>query len=259
MASMKGRRFEQISVDRRTGLPPPPPRRAWRQWRAGAERRQHLPLRGQQRAPAGRGPVDCRMPRPGAPRTRALRLRSPADWAGAVGTGACPAGGPAPQGGRSARPRAGGQTAWAAAGGGKEREARSLVQEDRRRGRAMTLRYPHQASHDAARAKAIEMVDSITAAIEQRIDELKKQRKELDAQMDLYKKNPDKIPTALRHELAAYEENMDEQRRFMADQLQEKQRVHQRFDTELALLRKIWEAQPQPQPQLPTLGTASPK
>ncbi|ABM57375.1 phage tail tape measure protein [Verminephrobacter eiseniae] len=141
----------------------------------------------------------------------------------------------------------------------KEIEARSLVQEDRRRGRAMTLRYPHQASHDAARAKAIEMVDSITAAIEQRIDELKKQRKELDAQMDLYKKNPDKIPTALRHELAAYEENMDEQRRFMADQLQEKQRVHQRFDTELALLRKIWEAQPQPQPQLPTLGTASPK
>src|SRR6218665_1427811 len=227
MASMKGRRFEQISVDHRSGLLHPPHRRAWRQWRAGAERRQHLHLRGQQRAPAGRGPVDCRMPRPCAPRTRALRLRAPADWPGAVGTGACRAGRRAPQGDRSAQPRAGGQTPWA--------------------------------RDDAARAKAIEMVDSITAAIEQRIDELKKQRKELDAQMDLYKKNPDKIPTALRHELAAYEENMDEQRRFMADQLQEKQRVHQRFDTELALLRKIWEAQPQLQPQLPTLGTASPK
>lgn len=136
----------------------------------------------------------------------------------------------------------------------KEVEAHNRAQEDRRRGRALTLRYPDQASHDAARAKAIDVVDGVTATIEQRIDELKRQRKELDAQTQLYKKNPDKMPPTLRHQLAVYEEYMDEQLRFMADQSREKQRVHQRFDVELAQLRKIWEAQ-----QLPTLSTALPK
>ena len=38
-------------------------------------------------------------------------------------------------------------------------------------------------------------------------------------------------------------EDMAEQQRFISGQDQEKRRVHQRFDTELALLRKLWESQ----------------
>ena len=125
----------------------------------------------------------------------------------------------------------------------KEAEEQARIREERRRERALTARYPDKATHDVERAAAIQLVDDVTATSEKRIDELRQQRKGFDTEMEFYKKDPNKAPMALRRKIAENEESIAEQQRFIAGQDQEKRRVHQRFDTELAHLRKLWEAQ----------------
>lgn len=131
----------------------------------------------------------------------------------------------------------------------KEAEARSRELEERRRERALTARYPDPATHDAERAAAIQLVDEVTATTEKRIVELREQRKALDVEMEFYKRDPSKAPMSVRRKFAENEESMAEQQRFIAGQEQEKRRVQQRFDAELAQLRKLWESQ-----RLPVAG-----
>ena len=125
----------------------------------------------------------------------------------------------------------------------KEDEERSRQVEERRRERVLTARYPDKAAHDVERAAAIAMVDDVTATAEKRIAELREQRKAFDSEMEFYKKDPNKAPMTLRRRIAENEDSIAEQRKFLAGQDQEKRRVHQRFDTELAQLRKLWESQ----------------
>lgn len=128
----------------------------------------------------------------------------------------------------------------------KEAEARARELEERRRERALTARYPDKATHDVERAAAIQMVDDVTATAEKRLVELAQQRKAFDVEMEFYKKDPSKAPMSLRRKIAENEESIAEQQRFIAGQDQEKRRVHQRFDVELAQLRKLWDAQRMP-------------
>lgn len=130
----------------------------------------------------------------------------------------------------------------------KEAEARSREVEERRRERVLTTRYPDKATHDVERAAAIQMVDDVTATAEKRIVELKQQQKALEVEMEFYKRDPSKAPLVLRRKIAENEDGIAEQQRFIAGQDQEKRRVHQRFDAELAQLRKLWDAQRLPAP-----------
>ncbi|KRB30297.1 hypothetical protein ASD94_03660 [Acidovorax sp. Root70] len=130
----------------------------------------------------------------------------------------------------------------------KEAEARARELEERRRERALTARYPDKATHDVERAAAIQLVDDVTATAEKRLVELAQQRKAFDVEMEFYKKDPTKAPMSLRRKIAENEESIAEQQRFIAGQDQEKRRVHQRFDVELAQLRKLWDAQRMPLP-----------
>lgn len=125
----------------------------------------------------------------------------------------------------------------------KDAEERARALEERRRERALVARYPDKATHDAERATAIQMVDDVTSTAEKRIAELRQQRKTFDSEMEFYKKDPNKAPMLLRRKIAENEESIAEQQRFIASQEQERRRVHQRFDAELAQLRKLWEAQ----------------
>ena len=125
----------------------------------------------------------------------------------------------------------------------KEAEARAREVEERRRERVLTTRYPDKAAHDVERAAAIQMVDDVTATAEKRIAELKQQHKAFEVEMEFYKRDPNKAPMALRRKIAENEDSIAEQQRFIAGQDQEKRRVHQRFDAELAQLRKLWESQ----------------
>ena len=125
----------------------------------------------------------------------------------------------------------------------KDAEERARVVEERRRERVLVARYPDKAAHDVERAAAIQMVDDVTATAEKRVLELKAERKKLDVEMEFYKKDPNKAPMTLRRKIAEIDDSLAEQQRFIAGQDQEKRRVHARFDTELAQLRKLWDAQ----------------
>jgi len=128
----------------------------------------------------------------------------------------------------------------------KDAEERARVVEERRRERVLVARYPDKAAHDVERAAAIQMVDDVTATAEKRTLELKAERKKLDVEMEFYKKDPNKAPMTLRRKIAEIDDSLAEQQRFIAGQDQEKRRVHARFDTELAQLRKLWDAQRMP-------------
>ena len=133
----------------------------------------------------------------------------------------------------------------------KELEERNRIADERKRERVLIARYPDKAAHDAERTLAIVQVDAVTATATQRIAELQARRKTLDTEMEFYRKDPAKAPMLLRHQLAENDEEVQEQRRFIAGQDQEKRRIHQRFDEELAQLRKLWAAQ-RVVPVLPT-------
>ncbi|MDA8456738.1 DUF4124 domain-containing protein [Acidovorax sp. GBBC 3334] len=125
----------------------------------------------------------------------------------------------------------------------KDAEERARIADERRRERVLVARYPDQAAHDAERAAAIAQVDDVTAVAEKRVAELRRQRKGLDAEMEFYRRDPAKAPMALRRQIAEQEDAVAEQQRFIAAQEQEKRRVHQRFDAELAVLRQLWAGQ----------------
>ena len=126
----------------------------------------------------------------------------------------------------------------------KEQEERNRVQEERRRDRVLLARYPDKATHDAERAAALALVDEVRDTASKHIAELRQQRKALDVEMEFYRKNPAKAPMNLRRQLAENDEGVLEQQRFLAAQEQEKRRVNQRFDMELAQLQRLWAAQP---------------
>ena len=134
----------------------------------------------------------------------------------------------------------------------KEQEERNRIADERKRERVLLARYPDKASHDAERALALAQVDAVTATATQRIADLHGRRKTLDLEMEFYRKDPAKAPMMLRRQLAENDEEVQEQRRFIAGQDQEKRRIHQRFDEELAQLRKLWATQ-RPVPTLPML------
>ena len=139
----------------------------------------------------------------------------------------------------------------------KEAEEQARIVEERRRERVLVARYPNKAAHDVERAAAIQLVDDVTATAEKRITELKAERKKLDAEMEFYKKDPNKAPMTLRRKIGEVEDSVAEQQRFIAGQEQEKRRVHARFDTELAQLRKLWDAQRVPPSVAPAASAAS--
>ncbi|MCM2346845.1 MAG: DUF4124 domain-containing protein [Acidovorax soli] len=125
----------------------------------------------------------------------------------------------------------------------KEAEERARQQEERRRERVLTARYPDKAAHDVERASAIQLLEDVTAVAEKRVVELQQQRKALENEMEFYQRDPAKAPMALRSKIAENDAGMEEQRRFVLNQKEEKRRIHQRYDAELAQLRRLWAAQ----------------
>ena len=123
----------------------------------------------------------------------------------------------------------------------KEAEERVRAIEEKRRERALVARYPDKATHDIERNAALLMVDEVTATAEKRMAELREQRKKLDVEMEFYKKDPNKAPMSLRRQIGENEDGVAELQRFIAGQEQEKRKVHQKFDTELAKLKVLWE------------------
>lgn len=128
----------------------------------------------------------------------------------------------------------------------KEAEEQARILEERRRDRVLLARYPNQAAHDAERAQALAQVNEVIAIAQRRLQELQQERKALDTEMEFYQKDPSKAPAKLRRQVADNQDEMAAQLRFIADREQEKRRIHQRFDAELAHLRQLWDSQRPP-------------
>ena len=126
----------------------------------------------------------------------------------------------------------------------QEAAQRAKTTEDRRRDHALLSRYPHQRKHDDERAKQLAQVDEVIASIQSRTQELDKQRAALDTEMEFYKSNPASAPAWLVRRREDNAQQQEAQKRLVAIQVLEKQRINSRFDEELSRLLPLWTAQP---------------
>ncbi|MGQ3084608.1 MAG: DUF4124 domain-containing protein [Hydrogenophaga sp.] len=121
-----------------------------------------------------------------------------------------------------------------------EEDQRSRVQEERRRERALMIRYPNQQVHDKERAEALAQVDEVIGAVHKRELALVTQRKDINTELEFYQGDVNKAPSWLKRKVEDNEKQMGVQKRFLEEQVQEKQRINARFDEELAKLRQLW-------------------
>ena len=117
------------------------------------------------------------------------------------------------------------------------------IAEERRRERALTARYPDEATHQAERNAALDQVEEVVVVAHKRVQSLKAERRRLDVELEFYRGDVTKAPVLLQRQIADNEQALADQQRFLATQELEKRRIHQRFDAELAQLRQLWAAQ----------------
>lgn len=119
-------------------------------------------------------------------------------------------------------------------------EKRAREAEDKRRDRALLQRYPARPAHDQERAAALVQVDGVIKESNKRRVELLDQRRVIANDFEFYVKDPSRAPASLKRRLEENEKNLSGQQKFIGDQEQEKKRVNQRFDAELARLTQLW-------------------
>lgn len=119
-------------------------------------------------------------------------------------------------------------------------QERNRKDEEKRRDRALLVRYPNRAAHDIERIEALKQIEVVKAAAANRVVELKRQRALLDEEMEFYKKDPTKAPMRLRRQVDELIESLVVQTRFITDQEGETKRVSARFDEELVRLKLLW-------------------
>lgn len=121
-----------------------------------------------------------------------------------------------------------------------EEALQARIAEEKRRDRALLIRYPNQAVHDRERTEALAQIDEVISAVNKRAQTLLDQRKEVSAELEFYQNDVSKAPLWLRRKLEDNEQQVVVQQRFVVEQTQEKQRVNARFDEELVKLRQLW-------------------
>ena len=122
----------------------------------------------------------------------------------------------------------------------RDAEERNHQLDERRRDRALLIRYPNQALHDQERAAALAQIDAATQAAKERLQELVRDRARLDGELAFYKNDPSKAPAYVRRQVDDNTQSQAQQQRFIAGQAQEAHRVNARFDEELQRLRQLW-------------------
>ena len=113
-------------------------------------------------------------------------------------------------------------------------------QDEKRRERALLLRYPDRKAHDRERNLALAVVDDIIVSSQKRTQALVQERVAINTEMEFYLKDPSKAPPALKSRLDSNISNQQAQQQFVINQGLEKARVNRRFDEELATLQQLW-------------------
>lgn len=112
--------------------------------------------------------------------------------------------------------------------------------EERRRDKVLLSRYPNATAHYRVRASSLVQIDEIIKSASKQVVELGLQRQKLDAEMEFYKSDPAKAPVALKRQIEENASNVAMQKRYVADQEAEKNRINARFDEELVKLKPMW-------------------
>ncbi|MDO5624151.1 MAG: DUF4124 domain-containing protein [Pseudomonadota bacterium] len=111
-----------------------------------------------------------------------------------------------------------------------------------RRDQALITRYPDQAAHEAGRRSALAQSQTVVDAAERRIAELGEERQKLDDEMEFYRKDPSRAPATVRRGIEHNAQAVQEQRRVIAGQQGERDRINAQFDEEAARLAPLWKA-----------------
>jgi len=114
------------------------------------------------------------------------------------------------------------------------------AEEEKRRDRALLMRYANREVHDRERALALQRVEDVIVAVGRRSVDLRTQRAELAAEAEAFAKDPARQPARLTQLIQDNEQLQAGQKRFIDDQLLEKSRLGTRFDDELARLQRLW-------------------
>jgi Domain of unknown function (DUF4124) len=125
----------------------------------------------------------------------------------------------------------------------KDRQARDAAErevENKRRDRALLLRYPSRPVHDQERTTALAQIEEVIKAANKRTSELAEQRVVINSELEFYIKDPGKAPYALKRRVEENDKSVAVQKSFIAEQDQEKKRVNLRFDEELVKLKQLW-------------------
>lgn len=122
-------------------------------------------------------------------------------------------------------------------------EEQARLNEEKRRNRALLIRYPNKATHDKERAAALGQIKVVRQAAANRVEELLRQRTAIADELEFYKKNPDRAPLSVRLQAEDINQSLAIQIRFIADQDAELKRVNTRFDQELIRLQQLWTLQ----------------
>lgn len=119
-------------------------------------------------------------------------------------------------------------------------QERTRLDEEKKRDRALLIRYPNEALHQKGRAESLSQVMLVKQAAVQRVKELVAERGKLLDEMAFYTKDPNKAPAKLRQQLEAVTQALAAQSRFLTDKDNEMARTNARFDEELARLQPLW-------------------
>lgn len=107
-----------------------------------------------------------------------------------------------------------------------------------RRDRNLLARYPNDAAHQKAREAALDDVRKAARSSEDRLAELRVERKPLVEEAEFYKSGT--LPIKLKRQLDGVEVAIAAQQETVTNQQAEVGRINALFDAELAHLRKLW-------------------
>ena len=130
----------------------------------------------------------------------------------------------------------------------QEAEDRYRANDGKRRERALAVRFPNKAAHDAERDDAVDVLKGQIKIVQERKTSLLADRTKIDEEMEFYKKDPSKAPQALQSRLKYNKDEIKEVDEQVASINEEIKRTHQRFDEEAQMLKQYWPASSAPKP-----------
>lgn len=129
-----------------------------------------------------------------------------------------------------------------------EQAQRAMMDEERRRDRALLVRYPTSGAHQKERESALDLINRVKQTALAQVNDLLAQKVKLMDEMAFYEKDPSRAPPKLKRQLEEVNQTLAAQGRFLADKDAETARVNARFDAEQLRLAPLWQQATAPKP-----------